>query len=163
MKDIKRHDLINESNKAPIRILTIVLLLVFSAELVLMLLIDYFEWSTSNAILLDSFLLIIVLFPALYAFVYSPLKTEIRLNEELIKKLKNALDEVQALRGIIPICSKCKKIRDDKGYWHQVDHYISEHSEVEFSHGMCRKCSDELYGGQGWYEEAVKDGEIPSD
>lgn len=71
--------------------------------------------------------------------------------------------EIQVLKGIIPICAKCKQIRDDDGYWHQVEHYISEHSEAKFSHGMCIQCSDELYGGQDWYEEAKKDGEIPSD
>ncbi|MBC8317621.1 MAG: PAS domain-containing protein [Desulfobulbaceae bacterium] len=71
------------------------------------------------------------------------------------------ISEVKALRGIVPICSKCKKIRDDEGFWQQVDHYISEHSTAELSHGICRPCSDELYGGQDWYEEAVRNGEIP--
>jgi len=77
-------------------------------------------------------------------------------------RLKQALDEVKTLKGIIPICSKCKKIKDDKGYWQQVEQYITQHSEAEFSHGICQKCSDELYGGQDWYEEAVKSGEIPN-
>ncbi|MBC8318786.1 MAG: response regulator [Desulfobulbaceae bacterium] len=82
--------------------------------------------------------------------------------EEKNKALEKALKEIKTLQGIIPICAKCKKIRDDKGYWHQVDQYIAEHTEAQFSHGMCRKCSDDLYGGQDWYEEAVQNGEIPS-
>lgn len=71
---------------------------------------------------------------------------------KLIVELKTALSEVKTLQGIIPICSKCHKIRDDEGYWQQVDQYISQHSEAQFSHGMCEKCCDELYGGQDWYD-----------
>lgn len=79
-----------------------------------------------------------------------------RLNKELSK----ALEEIKTLRGIIPLCSCCKKIRDDKGYWQQVDQYITEHTEAVISHGMCLQCSDELYGGLEWYEKAKKEGEI---
>jgi hypothetical protein len=56
-------------------------------------------------------------------------------------KLRKALDEVRVLRGIIPICAWCKKIRDDKGYWGQIESYISSHTEAEFSHGMCPECA----------------------
>lgn len=80
---------------------------------------------------------------------------------KMIKELQVALDEVSTLRGIIPICSNCHKIRNDKGYWQQVDQYITEHSEAVFSHGMCKQCSDELYCGQEWYEKAKKAGKIP--
>lgn len=90
-------------------------------------------------------------------------KIEEQKKEELISELKQALQEIKTLRGIIPICSKCKKIRDGEGYWQQVEHYVAEHTDATFSHGMCRKCSDELYGGQDWYEEAIKDEEIPED
>ena len=65
--------------------------------------------------------------------------------EKLIKELQEALKEIKALQGIIPICSFCKQIRDDKGYWQQVDHYISEHSEAQFSHSICPKCMKENY------------------
>ncbi|MCK5193644.1 MAG: PAS domain S-box protein [Desulfobulbaceae bacterium] len=81
--------------------------------------------------------------------------------EKLIEKLQKALDEIKTLSGIIPICSSCKKIRDDKGYWNQVETYIEEHSAAQFSHAMCEECCEKLYGGQDWYEEAKKDGEIP--
>ncbi len=65
--------------------------------------------------------------------------------EKLIAKLQNALDEVQTLQGILPICASCKKIRDDKGYWNQIESYITAHSEAKFSHGICQECVKKLY------------------
>ena len=53
--------------------------------------------------------------------------------------------EMNSLRGLLPICSRCKKIRDDKGYWNQIEEYIREHSEAEFSHSICPKCAKDLY------------------
>lgn len=73
----------------------------------------------------------------------------IQANGKLLEKnkaLKKALSQVKTLSGLLPICSSCKKIRDDKGYWKQIETYISEHSEAEFSHGMCRECAEKLYG-----------------
>lgn len=60
-------------------------------------------------------------------------------------KLKKSLNELNTLRGIIPICASCKKIRDDKGYWHQVEVYVSKHSDANFSHGICPECKVSLY------------------
>jgi PAS domain S-box-containing protein len=60
--------------------------------------------------------------------------------ERLIAELQKALDEIKTLKGYIPICSYCKKIRDDKGYWEQLEKYISEHTEALFSHGICPDC-----------------------
>ncbi|MEN8258014.1 MAG: PAS domain-containing protein [Thermodesulfobacteriota bacterium] len=65
--------------------------------------------------------------------------------EELILELQEALDKVKTLSGFLPICSSCKKIRDDKGYWNQVDEYIQQHSQAEFSHGICPDCMRKLY------------------
>ena len=65
--------------------------------------------------------------------------------EDLIEKLQNALDKVNLLSGFLPICASCKKIRDDKGYWNQIESYIKDHSEVEFSHGICPDCAQKLY------------------
>ena len=65
--------------------------------------------------------------------------------ENLIKELQNALTEIRALRGILPICSFCKKIRDDKGYWEQVDVYISKHSRADISHSICPECMKKNY------------------
>ncbi|MBD3274215.1 MAG: hypothetical protein GF372_02835 [Candidatus Marinimicrobia bacterium] len=68
-------------------------------------------------------------------------------NNQLINELKYALENVKELKGLIPICASCKKIRDDGGYWHQVEEYIREHSDAEFSHGLCQECMSELYPG----------------
>jgi PAS domain S-box-containing protein len=65
--------------------------------------------------------------------------------ERLILELQEALSQVKTLSGLLPICAHCKKIRDDKGYWHTVEVYMTEHSEVDFSHGICPDCIDELY------------------
>ncbi|MDJ0624120.1 MAG: hypothetical protein QNJ17_14215 [Desulfocapsaceae bacterium] len=58
---------------------------------------------------------------------------------------RKALQEIKRLQGILPICSVCKKIRDDAGYWHQIESYIHDHSEVEFSHSICQDCHEKLY------------------
>jgi hypothetical protein len=65
--------------------------------------------------------------------------------EKLIKKLQDALDTIKTLRSIIPICASCKKIRDDKGYWNQIESYIKDHSNADFTHGICPECSKKLY------------------
>ena len=54
--------------------------------------------------------------------------------------------QIKALKKLLPICARCKKIRDDQGYWNQIEEYISEHSEAEFTHGICPKCAEEFYG-----------------
>lgn len=65
--------------------------------------------------------------------------------EALITELKEAISKVKTLGGLLPICSNCKKIRDDKGYWKQIEEYIMTHSDAEFSHGICRDCAKMLY------------------
>lgn len=65
--------------------------------------------------------------------------------ERLINELQEALLKVKKLSGLIPICVSCKKIRNDRGYWKQVEEYISEYSGAEFSHGFCPDCARELY------------------
>jgi hypothetical protein len=67
------------------------------------------------------------------------------LAQERADRLEKAQQEIKILRGIIPICTSCKKIRDDDGYWQQVETYISEHSEALFSHGICPDCMTKLY------------------
>lgn len=71
-------------------------------------------------------------------------KTHVKLSQTLID-LQNALNEIQTLNGLIPICASCKKIRDDEGYWEEVETYISERSGATFSHGICPNCQSELY------------------
>ena len=53
--------------------------------------------------------------------------------------------ELKALSGLLPICSECKKIRDDRGYWNRLESYIEDHSDVDFSHGICPECAKRLY------------------
>ena len=65
--------------------------------------------------------------------------------KRLIRRLQKALDEVKTLSGMIPICANCKKVRDDKGYWDQIETYIHKHSNADFSHGICPECAKELY------------------
>lgn len=64
--------------------------------------------------------------------------------KELIHDLQKALADVKTLSGLLPICSYCKKIRDDKGYWQEVDHYVQKHTKALFSHGMCPECSKKV-------------------
>jgi PAS domain S-box-containing protein len=76
--------------------------------------------------------------------------------EELIRELQKALAQVKTLSGLLPICANCKKIRDDLGYWHSVEVYVRDHSDADFSHGICPDCVKALYP---WYE----DGEEPAE
>jgi len=65
--------------------------------------------------------------------------------EKVVLQLQDALAKVKKLSGLIPICASCKKIRDDKGYWNQIETYLLHHSEAEFSHGICPECMKKLY------------------
>jgi len=73
--------------------------------------------------------------------------------QDHIHELEQAQAEIKILSGLIPICAKCKKIRDDRGYWNQIEHYISQHSEAVFSHALCPECIEELYGHEKWYKD----------
>ena len=68
-----------------------------------------------------------------------------REQERLIKELREALSNIKTLRGLLPICSRCKKVMDDKGYWNQIETYIRDRSEAEFSHSICPPCYITLY------------------
>lgn len=65
--------------------------------------------------------------------------------DRLIEELKRAAEEIKTLSGLIPICVSCKRVRDDTGYWQQVEAYIAKHSNAEFSHGICPECTKKLY------------------
>jgi CheY-like chemotaxis protein len=73
--------------------------------------------------------------------------------ENLIRELQYALDNIKTLQGLIPICASCKQIRDDKGYWNQVEEYIMARSNAEFTHGICPDCAKKLYGDL--YEKVI--------
>lgn len=73
------------------------------------------------------------------------LHDEISRRKKLISELQLALGEIKTLSGLLPICSSCKKIRDDRGYWNQIEVFIRDHSDAEFSHGICPECIRDLY------------------
>lgn len=73
--------------------------------------------------------------------------------EQVIENLNKALKEVKKLSGLLPICGHCKKIRDDKGYWNQIDTYIQENSEAVFSHGICQECAVKHYPDLNLYDK----------
>jgi DNA-binding NtrC family response regulator len=77
------------------------------------------------------------------------LRLEIEERKRAEEELKKALAEIKTLRGIVPICSNCKKIRDDHGFWKQVEVYVEEHTEALFSHGLCAECAKKLYPDLG--------------
>lgn len=100
---------------------------------------------------------VILSFLIAYMAISMVIQTENKLHQKNTK-LKEAYDEISTLRGIIPICASCKKIRDDKGYWNQIESYIKEHSEAEFSHSICPDCLKKLYPDF----RGIKKGDKPS-
>jgi hypothetical protein len=73
--------------------------------------------------------------------------------ERLINELQKALNEVKTLSGLIPICAQCKKVRDDSGYWNQIESYLHKHSNADFSHGICPDCAEKLYPDIDLYDD----------
>ena len=78
-------------------------------------------------------------------------------HKRLVTDLEEALNNVKLLSGLIPICSRCKDIRDDKGYWNQLEEYLDKHSQMSFSHSLCPKCAKELYGKEEWFNKMKED------
>lgn len=72
-------------------------------------------------------------------------KQEEQQREDLIMEIQKALEEIKTLRGIVPICAHCKKIRDDQGYWDHVESYVARHTDAQFSHSFCPECMQKLY------------------
>jgi PAS domain S-box-containing protein len=73
--------------------------------------------------------------------------------EKLISELQEATQSIKNLKGLLPICAGCKKIRDDKGEWEHVEVYIKQRSDTEFSHGLCPNCAKTIYGNEDWFDE----------
>ncbi len=73
--------------------------------------------------------------------------------EQLITDLRAALADVRTLSGLLPICSHCKKIRDDQGYWNRLEAYIQKHTDAEFSHSICQECAKKYYPDMILYKE----------
>ncbi len=89
-----------------------------------------------------SALVLIAIGVSLFFKVTNPIITRLY---NTVAKLKNALEEIRTLRGILPICSFCKKIKDDTGYWNRLEAYVTERSHAEFSHGICPECAQKHY------------------
>ncbi len=75
--------------------------------------------------------------------------TDLIQTKEIADYLKR---DIKTLQGLLPICAKCKRIRDDKGYWSKIESYIENHLDVQFSHGLCEECMEALYGEEEWYK-----------
>jgi uncharacterized paraquat-inducible protein A len=93
-------------------------------------------------------LLMYLAFFVIFTVVLSFLKKDLEERRRLIAELQQTLGQVKQLSGLLPVCSSCKKIRDDNGDWKQMETYISNHSEVLFSHGICPECIERLYPEQ---------------
>ena len=98
---------------------------------------NYFITSWNTAIHLAFFLVVTLLLTRLRAYMQE--------RTNLISELQSALSDVKELSGILPICASCKKIRNDEGYWQNVEEYLTKHTNAEFSHGLCKECSEKLY------------------
>ncbi|MFH0995226.1 MAG: response regulator [Pseudomonadota bacterium] len=76
-----------------------------------------------------------------------------RERDRLIFELREAISKIKQLSGLLPICSHCKKIRDDKGYWNHIEAYIRDHSEAAFSHSICQECAKKYYPDMDLYDD----------
>jgi len=74
-------------------------------------------------------------------------------SEELLARVRTHI-EIKILRGLLPICSSCKSIRDDQGFWNSIEEYLSDNSEAMLSHSLCPTCMDKIYGDQDWYKRS---------
>jgi hypothetical protein len=87
------------------------------------------------------------------------IKGDYRRRSDLIERLQTAINEVRTLKGFIPICASCKKVRTDEGYWEQIEKYIKDRSDAEFSHGICPECAEVLYPDLVKKKKSNKDSE----
>jgi len=145
--------LMKSNFQSPLRLTAaLVVLTAIVAESIGMLIVHQTRTPHSVLVYLDSFLMVVFLLPAIYLLVYRPMATFISeivelnsRNERDLGELQTAMQEIKVLKGILPICMRCKKIRDDQGYWKQLEQYISDHSDARFSHGICQECASTLY------------------
>ncbi|MEN6319297.1 MAG: hypothetical protein ABFD82_11150 [Syntrophaceae bacterium] len=107
-----------------------------------------FELAKYNIIIWPT--CIIVIFAAfMLDLLFRSIFVQMNERKKLIMELQDSIAAIKTLRGLLPICASCKKVRDDKGYWSQIESYITEHSEAEFSHGLCPDCMEKLYPEYG--------------
>lgn len=151
----------SSSRLRPVRFLLLTGGAVFIAEAVIMIVLRVFSPRLGGwEFILDAAMLVLLIAPLLYIWHYRPLVLEMEERmrvemerEQTVIELTAALERVQTLRGLLPICAWCKHIRDDQGYWQQLEMYLTENSDLEFSHGICPTCAEKLY------QEMEEDGE----
>lgn len=104
------------------------------------------RYSENPASLINAFWNTIMRFISFLITGYSISRIRVLLDEErkISGDLREALGQVKTLRGLIPICANCKKIRNDKGYWQQVEEYVERNTDAQFTHGLCEQCSEKL-------------------
>ena len=137
----------------PSYLFAITIISIFFSEAFVMLILSYFPLtSVFKGALIDATILTIIVFPVLLLFVLRPMRNYLyqrtlleEEREKLIEQLNKTIAEIKVLKGIIPICASCKNVRTDQGFWQQVEVYISDHSEANFSHGICPDCTEKLY------------------
>ena len=127
------------------------LLMAFRQTLTLLLWMNVIEKSNTTRIL-SEFPGYCVTILSLISIIY--LGRILKGHDEIISKQNENLYE---LHGLLPICSKCKKIRDTDGYWQKLEQYFDEHSHLQFSHGLCDDCANELYGDEPWFNKIKSD------
>ena len=108
------------------------------------------EWILTSIILAIHLIVAVIVFEPAVRLIRSQFEKLSKVASErqrLIDELQAALSTVKQLKGLLPICASCKKIRDDKGYWNQIEGFIEQNSDAQFSHGICPDCLKQLYPG----------------
>lgn len=140
---------------SPLRLAILIILTLGTAETIIMLSLPHMDLTSSQAVIFDAVVLLMVSLPVVFFLVYRPMYIQIARQkcveaerEAVINELKQALDEVKTLRGLVPICAWCKNIRDQKGDWKALEDYISNNSDAEFTHSICPECYKEVISRQ---------------
>jgi Membrane-associated sensor domain len=145
-------------DKATFRLIVLSICLTIIGELAFTFYVDVFGMSNlvGHLFKIASFFLIyhatiVVTLTTPYRNMFHKLVESRDAQEHVIVELEEALQQVKLLQGFLPICASCKQVRDDNGYWSQIEQYISDHSDVQFSHSLCPKCAQEQF--PEYYEE----------
>ena len=154
--------------ESPAFLLALLMMMVATSEFVVMLaLVRLAPSSISVYALMDAVVVTVLMFPVLLLLVVRPLRQQIarrRATEEVLRKTIRALEtaaaEARSLRGLLPICASCKRIRDAGGHWDRLEHYIEAHSEASFTHSICPECTRALYPNIGVRRTAKKTEEV---
>ena len=115
---------------------------------------DILKWVLLVILIATVFLVVILLWNRRLQQEIAERKKAEEKRKATINELQEALDNIKILKGLVPICAHCKKIRDDEGYWNHLEAYIEEHSDAQFSHGLCEDCAHQLYGQSEWYKKS---------